>query len=84
MLAYGKIRYSSKNQSVIALSSTKEEYKGPVNAVIQCLWLEGILGEFGIEFDTSTVIYCDKQSTIRISIDQVKRKRTKHIDIHMH
>ena len=55
-----------------------------MNAATQCLWLQGILGEFGIESKTYTVIYCDNQSIIRISIDQVPRQRTKHIDIHMH
>ena len=55
-----------------------------MNTTTQCLWLQGILGEFGIEFDTSIVIYCDNQSTIRISTDPVPRKRTNHIDIHMH
>ena len=46
--------------------------------------LQGILGECGIESETSTVIYCDNQSTIRISTDPVQRQRTKHIEIHMH
>ena len=50
-----------------------------MNATTQFLWLQGILGEFGI-----TVIYCDKQSTIWISNNPVLRKWTKHIEIHMH
>ena len=44
MLAKGPIRYSSKKQSSIALSSTKAKYRGFVNATTQCLWLQGILG----------------------------------------
>ena len=55
-----------------------------MNAATQCLWLRGILGEFGIETKTSTVIYCDNQSTICISTDTILRKWTKHIEIHMH
>ena len=55
-----------------------------VNAATQCLWLQGILGEFGIETETSTVIYCDNQRTICISTDPVLRPRAKHIEIHMH
>ena len=62
MLAYGPIIWSSKNKTAIALSSTKVEYRGVVNAATQCLWLQGILGEFGIEFETSTIVYCDNQS----------------------
>ena len=55
-----------------------------MNVTNQCLWLQGILGEFGIEYDTSTIIYCDNQSNIRILTDPVQRQRTKHIEIHMH
>ena len=84
MLVEGPINWSSKKQSAIALSSTEAEYRGVVNATTQCLWLQGILGECGFESKFSTVIYCDNQSTIRISIDLVQRQRTKHIEIYMH
>ena len=39
MLAKGPISWSSRKQSVIALSSTEVEYRGVVNATTQCLWL---------------------------------------------
>ena len=71
MLSYGPITWSSKNKSGISLSSTEAKYTGVVNATTQCLWLQGILGEFGIESETSTVIYYDKQCIIRISADPV-------------
>ena len=64
MLADGEINWSSKNQSEISLSSTEVEYIGDVNATTRCLWLQGILGEFGIESKTSKINYCDKSSTI--------------------
>ena len=84
MLVEGPIRWLSKKQSAIALSSIEEEYRGVVNATTQCLWLQGILGECGIESKTSIVIYCDNQSTIRIFADLVQRQWTKNIEIHMH
>ena len=84
ILTDGPISFSSKKQSAIALSSTEVEYRGVVNAATQCLWLHGILEKFGMETETSTFIYCDNQSTIRISIDPILRQRTKHIEIHMH
>ena len=59
MLAYGPISWSNKKQSAIALSSTEAEHRGVVNATTQCLWLQGILGEFGIISEASTVIYCE-------------------------
>ena len=74
MLAYGTINFSSKKQSAIALSSTDAEYRGAVNATTQCLWLRGILGECGIESETSTIIYYENKSTIQISIDPIQRQ----------
>ena len=84
MLAEGTISQLSNMQSAIALSSIEAEYRGVVNATTQCLWLQGILGECGIELETSTFIYCDNKRTIRISTDPVQRQRTKYIEIHMH
>ena len=60
MLVDGPISCSSKNKFSISLCSTKEEYKGVVNASTKySLWLQGTLGEFGIESDTYRLIYCD-------------------------
>ena len=84
MLAYGPISWSSKNQSAISLSSTEAEHKGAVNATTQCLWLQSILGEFGIEYETSTVIYCDNQIIIEIYTIPIPRYKNEHICIYMH
>ena len=84
MLEYGPISWLSKNKSAIALSSTEKKYRGVVNASTQCLWLQGILREFGIDSETYTIICCDNQSIIQISTNPLLRQWTKHIDIHMH
>ena len=55
-----------------------------MDVATQCLWLQGILGGFGIEYEDSIVIYFEKKITIWISNDLVQRKWTKHIEIHMH
>ena len=60
MLADGPINFSNENKSAIALSSTEVEHRGVVNATTQCLWLQGILGWFGIESETYIILYCDK------------------------
>ena len=77
----GPICWYSKNHAAIALSSAEAEYRGAVNACIQAVWLQGILSEFDI---TSTVLFCDKKSAIKISMDPVTRQRTKHVEIHKH
>ena len=67
MLGFGPIFWSSENQETLALSSTNAEYRGVVNAVIQAVWLHGILAEFEIHTSPSMDIYCDNQITIKIS-----------------
>ena len=66
------------------MSLVEVKYKGAINACIQVVWLQGILSEFGIGSTLSTVTFCDSQSAINISIDLVTRKRTTHVEIHMH
>ena len=50
----------------------------------QCVWLQGILWEFGVTIDSPTNIWVENQSSIKISTDPVWRQRTKHIAIHIH
>ena len=64
MILDGPIIWSSKKQSAISLSSIEAEYIGVVNATTECLWLQGILGEFGIKSENYIVIYCENKSTI--------------------
>lgn len=76
--------WSSKKQSTIALSTTEAEYRGAANAATQVVWLQGLISEFGIQYPLPTIIFCDNQGSIQISIDLFQRKRTKNIEIHMH
>ena len=66
------------------MSSAEAEYRGAVNACIQAVWLQDILLEFDLGSTLSTVLFCDNQSAIKISIDPVTMQRTKHVEIHMH
>ena len=84
MLGFGPIYWSSKKKATLALSSTESKYRGVVNATIQDVRRHGILIEFGIHTSPSIEIYCDNQSTIKISNDLVQKKNTKNIDVHVH
>lgn len=68
---FGPLCWSSKKQEAIAFSTTKAEYRGVVNAATQCIWFQGLLSEFGIQYHKLIVIFCENQGTINISIDLV-------------
>ena len=54
------------------------------NAATQCVWLQGIVQEFGATIHSPTNIWVENKSAIKIYTDPIYRKRTKHIEIHMH
>jgi len=52
-------------------------------AVKEAIWLRGLLKDFGYEQET-VEIFCDSQSAIALSKNNVHHDRTKHIDIKYH
>ena len=52
--------------------------------LFQKLGLHGILIEFRIHTSPIVDIYCDNQSTIKISSVPIQKQRTKNIEVHMH
>ena len=55
-----------------------------MNACIQAVWLQGIISEFDLGSTLSTVLFCNNQSSIKISTNPVTKQRTKHVEIPMH
>ena len=73
MFAKGPIFWSSKKQHTISLSSAEAEYRAEVNAATQCVWLQGILQEFGVTIDSPTKIWVDNHSSVKIYNNHVHR-----------
>jgi hypothetical protein len=68
----------------VALSSAEAKYMAASQAACEAIRMRKILvGLFGSHLD-STVIYCDNQSCIKLSINPVFYDRSKHIDIRYH
>ena len=65
----------------MALSSVEVEYMAASQAACEAIWMRKIrVGFFGSHLDP-TVIHCDNQSCINLSINLVFNGRSKHIDI---
>ena len=77
------ISWKAQLQSTVALSSTEAEYMAITEAVKEDIWLKGLFGELDDRLKVTTV-FCDNQSAIFLSKDQMFHDRTKHIDIRYH
>jgi hypothetical protein len=75
------VSWKTKKQPTVAQSSTEAELMASVELMNDIQWVRMILGELGFEVRTPMTMYCDNQSAISISENDVKHDRTKHIDI---
>lgn len=70
-------------QPVVALSTTEAEYMAIAEATKELVWLKGLYFELcGV--DSCISLFCDNQSAIYLTKDQMFHERTKHIDIKYH
>lgn len=81
MLNSATVSWSSKKQPVVNLSTTEAEFIVAASCACQSIWLRRILDQFADKQEGATVIYCDNDSTIKLSKNPVLHGRSKHIDI---
>lgn len=79
------ISWSSKRQLTIALSSTEAEYMSLASATQEALWLKQLEEDFWPVLSGKPILmYCDNQSAISLSDNDVYHARSKHIDVRYH
>lgn len=76
--------WSSKRQSIVALSSTEAEYIALSSTTCEIIWLLQMANELKQNLNGKAVVYCDNQSAMKLSLSDAYRPRTKHIDIRHH
>ena len=78
------VSWYNRKQRSVALSSAEAEYMAASLAACEAIWMRNILvGLFSSHLDP-TVIHCDNQSFIKLSVNPVFHDRSKHIDIRYH
>lgn len=77
------VSWKSTLQATIALSTTEAEYMAVTEAVKEAIWLRGLYGELNNHLET-TIVFCDSQSAIHLTKDQMFHGRSEHIDIRYH
>ncbi|HBK83011.1 MAG TPA: hypothetical protein DDZ41_05345, partial [Flavobacterium sp.] len=83
-MAGGAIRWGSKRQPVVALSSTEAEYIALSATVREIIWLKNFANEINSKCSNPSVVHCDNQSAIKLGMCDGFRPRTKHIDTRYH
>jgi hypothetical protein len=55
-----------------------------LEAARESIWLNTLLGDFGIQTPDPIMIHYDNESSIRLARNPVLHSRTKHISVHYH
>lgn len=84
-LAGRAISWSSKKQSIIALSSTEAEYIAQTNTAREAVWLRTYWADLtGKPLTSPSRLFSDNQGAIALAKSGSYHARTKHIDIRFH
>ncbi|KAE8731345.1 Pyridoxal phosphate-dependent transferases superfamily protein [Hibiscus syriacus] len=68
--AKAPVSWKSTLQSTVTLSTTEAEYMTVTEAVKEVIWLQGLLGELGME-QKHIKVHCDSQSAIHLAKNQL-------------
>ena len=50
----------------------------------EAIWLKGLFSELNEDLQIISIVFCDNQSAIFLTKDQMFHERTKHIDVRYH
>lgn len=78
------ISWSTKRQTIVALSSTEAEYSALCESGKEALWLKSLGQSIKLDFSNPIPIYEDNQSCISIAENPKLHSRTKHINMKYH
>jgi transposase InsO family protein len=79
----GVVSWSTRKQSVVALSSTEAEYIALSLAACELLWLKNLLNEMFVKTDSPILLYEDNMSCIH-QLSKPESSRQKHVDVKYH
>ena len=84
LLASRAVSWSSKKQTIVALSTVQAKYVATTHAAKQILWHQSLFNELEIQQPETSTLFSDNQAAISISHHPKFYACTKHIDIAHH
>jgi len=79
----GAVSWSSKLQSLVALSTTEAEHIAAVEAGKEILWMRQLMGELGYDTSGPSVLRMDNQSAIAVSKNPEHHGKMKHLSLRL-
>jgi hypothetical protein len=77
----GAVSWSSKLQSIVALSTTEAEFVAAVSAGQESIWMSQFLAELGYDTSSTAPLLMDNQSAIQAARNPEHHGRMKHLDL---
>ena len=77
----GAVSWSSKLQTLVALSTTEAEHISAVEAGKEILWMRQFMGELGYEMPGPSVLWMDNQSAIAVNKNPEHHGKMKHLSL---
>jgi hypothetical protein len=83
---FGKnlISWASKKQPIVSISSAEVEYVAATTTTCHAVWLKRLLMDFGYTPKEPISIFCDNNSAISLSKNNVFHHKRKHINTRFH
>jgi hypothetical protein len=75
---------ASKKRPIVSISSVEEEYVAATKIACHAVWLKRLLMDFGYTTKEPILIFCDNNSIISLSKNNVFHQKIKHIDTRFH
>ena len=77
----GAVSWSSKLQTIVALSTTEAEYVAATAAGTEVAWTRNFLHGLGLKIDGPSDIHIDNQSALSVAKNPEHHGRMKHLDL---
>ena len=75
------VSWCSRKQFAVSLSTVDAEYIATCMAAHEAVWLRKLIARLFGQMLEPTVIHCDNQSCVKMSINPVQHDRTKHVEM---